>query len=179
MREEPEKISSPKFGSKENDFGQFGAGDTQDKYAPFNSQYSRKTVKSISSAKSGRSGKSGSIGYSVEMDPIKRNLMMHATALSKPVGTAQSRGADDAASQAEYNIPTIKLLNPELYKENLKQARVVKDQTFESVSHLKERYSYHELRQQRVQKRTEDITKELEQVHEEAMMKSRKKRFNR
>lgn len=41
------------------------------------------------------------------------------------------------------------------------------DPTFLSLKNLKERYSYHELRQQRIQKRTEELTKELEQKNEE------------
>jgi hypothetical protein len=44
-----------------------------------------------------------------------------------------------------------------------------------SVKHLKERYSYHDMRQQRIQKRTEEITRELEAKNEELMLKNRKK----
>ena len=52
----------------------------------------------------------------------------------------------------------------------------MKNQTFECLKHLKERYSYHEVRQQRVQKRTEDIARELEAKHEEEMLLKTKRR---
>jgi hypothetical protein len=38
-----------------------------------------------------------------------------------------------------------------------------------SVRNLRERHSYQELRLQRIQKRTEEMTKELEQKQEEAL----------
>jgi len=62
----------------------------------------------------------------------------------------------------QYDIPTLKRLNPELYKEIAKQQRQVQYPIFTSVQHLKERYSYHEMRVQRIQKRTEEVTRELE-----------------
>lgn len=49
------------------------------------------------------------------------------------------------------------------------------DPAFLSVKNLKERYSYHEMRLQRIQKRTEEVTKELETKNEEQIMKTRKK----
>ena len=78
-------------------------------------------------------------------------------------------------SNQDYNVPTLELLNPELYKENLRRAKIVKNNAFESLKHIKERYSYHELRAQRAQKRSEEIAKELETKREEEMMKKRKK----
>ena len=51
----------------------------------------------------------------------------------------------------------------------------MKDPIFMSVQHLKERYGYHELRIQRIQKRTEEVTKELEAKNEEQILKTRKK----
>ena len=64
--------------------------------------------------------------------------------------------------QAKYDAPTLKRLNPELYKEMAKQSKQVQDPIFTSVQHLKERYSYHEMRVQRIQKRTEEVARELE-----------------
>jgi len=58
-------------------------------------------------------------------------------------------------------------LNPELYKEYAKSQKQVMDPTFLSIRNLKERYGYHEMRLQRIQKRTEEVTKELEQKNEE------------
>jgi hypothetical protein len=44
------------------------------------------------------------------------------------------------------------------------------------VQHLKERYSYHEMRVQRIQKRTEEVTRELEQKRDEEIAAQKKKR---
>ena len=76
----------------------------------------------------------------------------------------------------EYNVPTLELLNPDLYKENLKKAKIVKDNAFESLKHIKERYNYHELRAQRAQKRTEEIAKELEAKREEEILRNKRKK---
>lgn len=57
-----------------------------------------------------------------------------------------------------------------------KQSKQVQDPIFTSVQHLKERYSYHEMRVQRIQKRTEEVTRELEQKREEEMAAQKKKR---
>lgn len=51
----------------------------------------------------------------------------------------------------------------------------MKDPIFTSVQHLKERYGYHEMRQQRIQKRTEEVAKELEAKNDEQILKNRKK----
>jgi len=50
----------------------------------------------------------------------------------------------------------------------------MKDPSFISVQHIKERYGYHETRLQRIQKRTEELTKELEAKNLEQIMKTRK-----
>ena len=49
-----------------------------------------------------------------------------------------------------YGAPTLKMLNPELYKEIEKQEKQMKDPIFVSVRNLKERYGYHEMRVQRI-----------------------------
>ena len=54
------------------------------------------------------------------------------------------------------------MLNPELYKQFIKNQKQIKDPMYESMQHFKERYGYHELRTQRIQKRTEELTKDLE-----------------
>ena len=41
---------------------------------------------------------------------------------------------------------------------------------------MKERYSYHEMRVQRIQKRTEEVTKELEDKREAEIAANKKKR---
>jgi hypothetical protein len=76
----------------------------------------------------------------------------------------------------QYDIPTLKRLNPELYKEIAKQQRQVQDPIFTSVQHLKERYSYHEMRVQRIQKRTEEVTRELEAKRDAELAATKKKR---
>ncbi len=79
-------------------------------------------------------------------------------------------------AQKQYDAPTLKRLNPELYKEMAKQQRQVHDPIFTSVQHLKERYSYHEMRVQRIQKRTEEVTRELEARREAEVAAQKKKR---
>lgn len=44
-----------------------------------------------------------------------------------------------------------------------------------SVKNLRERHSYYELRVQRIQKRNEELTKELEIKNDEQFLKTRKK----
>jgi hypothetical protein len=58
----------------------------------------------------------------------------------------QGIGNDTMKSELNYGIPTLKMLNPELYKEMEKQEKQMKDPTFLSVRNIKERYSYHEIR---------------------------------
>ena len=70
-------------------------------------------------------------------------------------------------SQKSYGIPTIKLLNPELYKEMSKPDRLVKDPIFMSLKNIKERHTYLENRQQRIDKRNNEIARELKFRQEE------------
>ena len=65
------------------------------------------------------------------------------------------------------------MLNPELYKEIEKQEKQMKDPIFLSVRNLKERYGYHEMRVQRIQRRTEELTKELEARNEEIIRRKK------
>ena len=51
-----------------------------------------------------------------------------------------------AGDQKSYGAPTLKMLNPELFKEIEKQEKQMKDPIFVSVRNLKERYGYHEMR---------------------------------
>ena len=44
------------------------------------------------------------------------------------------------------------------------------------MQHLKERYSYHEMRVQRIQKRTEEVTRELEAKRDAEIAAQKKKR---
>lgn len=62
-----------------------------------------------------------------------------------------------------------------MYKEYAKQQRQMQDPIYQSIQHIKERYGYHEMRLQRIQKRTEEVTKELEAKNEEQILKTRKK----
>ncbi len=65
------------------------------------------------------------------------------------------------------------MLNPDLYREMLKAEKQSKDPTLLSVRNLKERHGYSELRLQRIQKRTEEMTKELEIKQEEMIKQNR------
>ena len=65
------------------------------------------------------------------------------------------------------------MLNPELFKEMEKQEKQMKDPIFVSIRNLKERYGYHEIRAQRIAKRTEELTKELEAKNEEMLKKKK------
>ena len=49
----------------------------------------------------------------------------------------------------------------------------MKDPIFVSIRNLKERYGYHEIRAQRIAKRTEELTKELEAKNEEMLKKKK------
>ena len=73
----------------------------------------------------------------------------------------------DLLMQKSYDIPTIKLLNPELYKEMEKQHRQMRDPIYQSLRNIKERHTYLENRQQRIDKRNAEIARELEERNEE------------
>ena len=64
-------------------------------------------------------------------------------------------------AQKSYGIPTIKLLNPELYKEMEKKGNSVRDPIFQSLKNIKERHTYLENRQQRIDKRNAEIITNL------------------
>lgn len=66
-------------------------------------------------------------------------------------------------AQKSYGIPTIKLLNPELYKEMEKTGNSVKDPIYQSLKNIKERHTYLENRQQRIDKRNAEIASSLKQ----------------
>jgi hypothetical protein len=53
----------------------------------------------------------------------------------------------ELAMQKSYDIPTIKLLNPELYKEMEKKHRQMRDPIYQSLKNIKERHTYLENRQ--------------------------------
>lgn len=54
------------------------------------------------------------------------------------------------SSNEKYDAPTLKLLNPELYKKLAKNEHQLKDPIFESLQNIRERYGYHEMRVQRI-----------------------------
>ena len=91
------------------------------------------------------------------------------------VGFNLRTGATPGTSgdQKSYGAPTLKMLNPELFKEIEKQEKQMKDPIFVSVRNLKERYGYHEMRVQRIQRRTEEMTKDLEAKNEEIMRRKK------
>ena len=73
----------------------------------------------------------------------------------------------DIQAQKSYGIPTIKLLNPELYKEMEKKGRQMRDPIYQSLKNIKERHTYLENRQQRIDKRNAEIARELREKDEE------------
>ena len=77
--------------------------------------------------------------------------------------------------QPLYEGPTLKRLNPELYKEQANSKKQVVDPQMLSVKNIKERHGYYEMRVQRIQKRTEELTKELGVKNDEQILKTRKK----
>ena len=104
--------------------------------------------------------------------------MPHTLPLEKSFGASKTStrhqvGFSDGPRQ--YDAPTLKLLNPDLYNQIAKQQNEVHDPIFSSMQHLKERYSYHELRVQRIQKRGEEVTRELEAKRDEEQAALRKK----
>lgn len=63
------------------------------------------------------------------------------------IGNHRDSGAQDvSATQMSYGIPTIKLLNPELYKEMEKRGRQMRDPIYQSLKNIKERHTYLENR---------------------------------
>ena len=83
--------------------------------------------------------------------------------------TGASMMKDASGKPKPYGIPTIKLLNPELYKEMEKQDRQVKDPIFQSLKNIKERHTYLENRQQRIDKRNQEIARDLKEKNEERL----------
>lgn len=84
--------------------------------------------------------------------------------------TGQTRSINnvqDLPVQKSYDIPTIKVLNPELYKEMEKKQRQMRDPIYQSLRNIKERHTYLENRQQRIDKRNAEIARELEERNEE------------
>ena len=79
----------------------------------------------------------------------------------------------EMASQKSYGIPTIKLLNPDLYKEMTKPDRLIKDPIYMSLKNIKERHTYLENRQQRIDKRKTEIDRELKHKKDEAVKMSK------
>lgn len=67
------------------------------------------------------------------------------------------------------------MLNPALYAEMEKNEKQSKDPIFVSVKNIKDRYSYHEIRVNRITKRNDEVTKELEILNEEEIKKKRAK----
>ena len=67
-----------------------------------------------------------------------------------------------------YGIPTIALLNPDLYMEMSKKERQMRDPIFQSLKNIKERHTYNENRQQRIDKRNAEIARELKEKADEA-----------
>eukprot|EP00347_Sterkiella_histriomuscorum_P023831 403333237 len=119
---------------------------------------------------------------SKRLNPNKSMISGHSTKksgemLSVNFNLGNSSNVNDGQQQQQYDIPTLKRLNPELYKEYAKSQKQIMDPVFLSVKNLKERYSYHEMRQQRIQKRTEEVTKELEMKNEEQIMKNKKQKL--
>ena len=82
-------------------------------------------------------------------------------------------------SSPKFQQPTLQMLNPELFSKSVKAKNLIKNVEFESIRNVKERWvaawlyrhSYHEHRQVRVQKRQEEIAKELEQKKQEEIAK--------
>lgn len=167
--------------SKELDNSNLQAPYTQDNFA-YRSSYSKKTGKSSSSIHSGKSGKSGY--RNLQDQGFTQNMIENFAVKKSPTNLGDLKKSSNSIhsktsllneSNHDYNVPTLELLNPELYKENIRKAKIVKNNAFESLKHIKERYTYHELRIQRAQKRSEEIGKELEMKREEEMLKKRKK----
>lgn len=169
-RDDPDKMTSAK-NSKDADQSNLQAPFAGDAYK---STYSKKTHKSNSSVHSGRSGYGN-----LHSQGFDANLIANF-AVKAPTGQGDLKRSDGSLnneSQHDFGVPTLEILNPELYKENLKKQKVVKDCAFESLKHIKERYGYHEMRAQRAQKRSEEIQKELENKREEEMLRKRKRRL--
>mmetsp|Transcript_41210 Transcript_41210/g.47457 ORF Transcript_41210/g.47457 Transcript_41210/m.47457 type:complete len:172 (-) Transcript_41210:35-550(-) len=160
--------------SKELDNSNLQAPYAQEAFGAYKSSYSRKSMKSNSSVHSGKSGYKG-----LQDQGFSSNMIENFAVKKGGANQSEFKKSDGSIKSKEslhdYNVPTLELLNPEMYKENQRKAKIVKDNAFESLKHIKDRYNYHELRAQRAQKRTEEIARELEAKREEEIMKKRKK----
>ena len=67
-------------------------------------------------------------------------------AIGGPKASIAESTTGGGGGQTAYGIPTLKMLNPELYKEMEKQEKQMKDPIFVSMRNLRERYGYHEIR---------------------------------
>jgi hypothetical protein len=65
------------------------------------------------------------------------------------------------------------LLNPALFKEMAKEDKGMKDPIFGSLKNIKERHTYQENRQQRIDKRNTEITRELKYKEEEKVRQNK------
>lgn len=97
----------------------------------------------------------------------------YVKAATATVGVYSQKSALD--NQKSYGIPTIALLNPQLYKEMEKEERGMKDPIFGSLKNIKERHTYQENRQQRIDKRNTEIARELKIREEERVRQNKLK----
>lgn len=99
---------------------------------------------------------------------LKDGFNRSSTKFGAGLGKSQKLDESFKGNQG-VGVPTLEMLNPELFKEMQKAEKQSKDPVLLSVRNLRERHGYQELRLQRIQKRTEEMTKELEQKQEEAL----------
>lgn len=66
--------------------------------------------------------------------------------IKSAVGFNLKQAGTPVGDNKQYGAPTLKMLNPELFKEIEKQEKQMKDPIFVAVRNLKERYGYHEMR---------------------------------
>ena len=77
-------------------------------------------MKSVTSSYSKRSGAEGSVGFEGETVSATGAIRFEAGQSRMQEGSKKGRseaGGADASQQEQYNIPTIQLLNPQLYRE--------------------------------------------------------------
>lgn len=119
---------------------------------------------------SGKGSGKGSVAFSLKQAKAGK----FGASIGKKGMNDSVRSGDD---KGNYGAPTMKMLNPALYAEMEKNEKQSKDPIFTSVRQIKERYSYHEIRVNRISKRSDEVTKELEALNEEEIKKKRAKQM--
>jgi len=106
------------------------------------------------------------VGFGVDKSQLNMTVQ---SGQSGALGAKSLNDTGRMGGTKSYDIPTIKVLNPALYKEMARKGTRIVDPIMNSLKNIKERHTYLENRQQRIDKRNNEIAKELKEREEEAV----------